>query len=65
MQFEEKSFEDIGQKCGFVFSYFIFTTLLFAVFALSHNLHGLTYFHIMGITLVIVIVGMAVKRFLQ
>jgi len=66
MQFEEdKSLEKIGQKVGFVFSYFLFTAILFGIFTLLNKLNGMTYFHAMGATLLITIIGIIIKRLLQ
>ena len=66
MQFEQnKSIEKLGVKVGFLFSYFLFTTILFGIFTLLNKLNGMTYLHIMGITLLIIFIGAIIKRFLK
>ena len=66
MQFKEnKSLEKIGKKVGFIFSYFLFTTILFGIFMILNKLHGMSYLHIMGITLLITSTGIIIKRLLQ
>jgi len=66
MQFEgHKSIEKFGEKIGFIFSYFLFTTILFGIIMFLNKLHGMTYLHIMGISLLIIFTGILIKRFLQ
>ena len=57
--------KNLGSKVGFTFSYFVFTTMLFLILSLLNKLHNLTYFHIMGITLLITITGLIIKRILR
>lgn len=66
MQFEkDKSLEKIGMKIGFIFSYFLFTTILFGIFTILNKLHGMSYLHVMGITVLITSTGIIIKRLLQ
>ena len=57
--------EKIGIKMGFIFSYFLFTTILFGVLTFLYKIHGLKYLHVMGITFFIAIVGIMTKEFLK
>ena len=67
MIFEHKNpIERIGEKVGFVFSYFLFTTILFFILTVLNKIPSTwTYFHVMGITLLITLIGNLVKRFLK
>ncbi len=67
MKFEEnKSVEKFGEKTGYVFAYFVFTTMLFFILALLKRLpQSWSYFHVMGLTLLIVLIGFGVKRLLR
>ena len=52
-----KSEERFGRKLGYIFSYFIFTSVLFFVLNFFKKLpSGWSYFHIMGLTLIIAFV---------
>jgi len=67
MIFEEnKAIENLGEKLGYVFSYFIFTTILFFILILLKKIpESWSYFHIMGITILIVLTGTVIKKFLK
>ncbi|MBI2653406.1 hypothetical protein HYX02_01205 [Candidatus Woesearchaeota archaeon] len=67
MKFEEdKSIGGVGEKIGFVFSYFIFTTILFFILKFTKKLpQAWTYLHIMAITLAIALAGILLKRLLK
>jgi len=61
-----KSVENISEKIGYVFAYFLFTTILFFNLRLTHKIpNHWVYFHVMGITLLIVVVGIIIKRLLK
>ena len=56
----------IAEKAGYIFSYFLFTTILFFILKFLNKLpENWTYFHIMGITLLIIIIGTLLKRILK
>jgi hypothetical protein len=67
MIFEKsKTIEKIGLKIGFVFSYFMFTTILFFVMVFLDKLPATwNYGYIMIITLAITLLGAYVKKVLQ
>jgi|TARA_Y100000310_G_scaffold312853_1_gene360594 hypothetical protein len=67
MIFEEnKTIEKIGEKSGYVFSYFLFTTILFFILILLKKIpESWSYIHVMGITILIALIGVAIKRFLK
>lgn len=67
MIFEKsKTPEKVGKVIGYVFGYFLFTTILYFILVLLHKLPASwNYFYIMGITILIVIVGTLVKRFVK
>jgi len=58
--------EIIGEKAGFLFGYLIFTSLFYLLLNYFNNLpSGWTYFHLLGITAPITILGLVVKRYLE
>lgn len=67
MIFEEnKITEKIGVKLGFIFSYFVFTTILFYAMVFLNKLPmNWNYGYIMGVTLSITFIGVLVKRALK
>ena len=67
MMFEEKkAIEGIGEKIGYVFGYFLFTTILFYVLALTNKIpENWSYFHIMAATMFITLTGVAIERLLK
>ena len=63
---EKKTFEKLGEKVGYTFSYFLFTTILFFILVLLKKIpESWSYVHVMGITLLITSIGIAMKRFLK
>jgi hypothetical protein len=67
MNFEEnKQVIRVGEKIGFVFAYFLFTTILFFILLILKKLPGSwNYLHIMGIVLIIALIGAGIKRLLK
>ncbi|MBI2136464.1 hypothetical protein HYU06_05315 [Candidatus Woesearchaeota archaeon] len=66
MEFDnDKSLENLGEKLGSIFSYFLFTTMLFLILTFTGKLQTWAYFHVMAITLLVVLVGKIIKRYLQ
>ncbi|MBW2989033.1 hypothetical protein KY358_01810 [Candidatus Woesearchaeota archaeon] len=66
MQFEyNKLGERVGEKAGYVFSYFLFTTLLFLILLYLDKLRRMNYLQVMGITLLIVTIGAIIRRLLR
>ena len=64
MIFEEnKIIEKLGEKLGYIFSYFLFTTILFFILTLLKKIpESWSYIHIMVITVVIALGGTMIKR---
>ncbi len=67
MSFEiDKSTEKIGKKAGFVLSCLVFATVLYLLLNLSHKLPASwTYVHILGITILIALIGIAINKALK
>ncbi len=64
MRFEENKFlEKFGQKVGYIFSYFLFTTVLFFIINLRDS--NISYLIVMILTLTIVLMGVILKRKLK
>jgi|GEM_PF-1922954 len=63
---QDNSTESIGEKVGYVVAYLLFTTILFLVLNLTHKIpDSWSYFHIMGITFSIVLIGTVIRRVLK
>ncbi|MFH1770957.1 MAG: hypothetical protein ABH828_05385 [archaeon] len=63
---EGKTWMKVGHRLGFLIAYFLFTTILFMIFLLLSKMpEGWNYFHIMGITAVIAIIGAILRRLLK
>ena len=67
MIFEEnKKIINLGEKFGYLFSYFLFTTILFFILMLLKKIpESWSYIHIMGITILIALIGIVTKRLLK
>ena len=67
MIFEKnKAIEKFGQKAGYIFSYFLFTTILFFILVLLGKIpESWSYIHVMGITILVVFIGFVIKRLLK
>lgn len=67
MFFEEsKSIEKFGEKIGYIVAYFLFTTILFFILAVLNKIPpSWSYLHIMGITFLITLTGILIKRFFR
>lgn len=66
MNFKEKKATQITQYFAYIVMYIIFTTLLFFALSLTHKLpQTWTYFHIMMITLLIVLIGRLINLLLK
>lgn len=64
--YKGKRFEKIGEKSGYVFSYFVFTTVLYLLLVvLSKMPESWSYFQVMGVTAGISLVGIGVRRLLK
>ncbi len=56
----------IGQIFGFILSYAIFSTLLYFVLKITEKLPKTwQIYHILGITLIVIILGLILKRWLK
>ena len=67
MHFEEsRAAETIGIGIGFIFSYALFTAILFFLLSLLHKLPGSwTFYHIAGMTVVFIAVCLGVERLIK
>lgn len=67
MIFEQnKGVEKFGEKVGYIFAYFFFTTILFLILMLLNKIpSSWSYMNIMAITFIIALVGMITKRLLK
>lgn len=66
MNFKSKTFsEGFGEKAGYVFSYLLFSTILFILLVLLKKIpESWNYFYILPITFLIASAGWLIKRFL-
>ena len=56
----------IGKWTGYVIMYFIFTTILFFILKLLHRIpENWNYFHVVLITIMIVLLGTLIKMLLK
>ena len=63
---EKKTAEKIGKIIGYFVAYFIFTTILFFILKFIGRLpENWGYFNVMAITLLIMIIGISIKRLLK
>jgi len=59
---QDKAMEILGEKVGYLFSYFLFTTILFLILVLLKKIpETWSYAHIMGITILIALIGSIIK----
>ena len=67
MIFEEnKTIEKLGERLGYIFSYFLFTTILFLILIFLKKIpESWSYFQVMGITISIAVIGIVIRRFLK
>lgn len=66
MQFEHnKSMESLGEKAGYIFAYFLFSTALYSLLYILHKLGSWTYFHIMGLALAVALFAILVRGLLK
>ncbi len=67
MDFEQnKAVEKLGERVGYVFAYFLFTTILFFILSFLDKIpYSWSYFHVMGLTFLIAVFGYIVQRFLR
>lgn len=67
MRFEENKFaEKLGVKIGYLFGYFLFTTILFFLLRLTDKIpSNWIYLDIMIITFLITLIGITLKKFLK
>ncbi len=63
---KNKSVILFGERIGFLFAYFLFTTVLYFILSFLGKLPASwSYFHIIIITFCIVLLGMVTKRLLR
>lgn len=64
--FEQYGFaEKLGERIGFVFSYLLFTTIVYLIFIFTRGIGSWGFIHIAGITLIIAFIGAGIKRLLR
>jgi glucose uptake protein GlcU len=61
---KDNSSKKVGEKIGFVFSFLFFTTVLYGIFFLLDKMGTKNYLHFLGFTLIVVIVGKLLRRWL-
>lgn len=63
----EKTFAECqGEKIGFLIGYALFTIILFLILTFLDKIpSSWSYFHIIGITLILTLTGTTIKRSLQ
>lgn len=58
--------ENVGRAIGFALSYAIFTTILYFVWSYAKGLpEGMTVVHVAGITALITVSGVTIRRLLR
>jgi len=58
--------EKFNEKIGYLFSYFLFTTIFYYILKFLNKLpENWSYYHIIGITLLIVLIGTILKKILK
>lgn len=63
---KESLIEKIGQKAGFLFSYLLFTTVAYYILSFTNRLpENFTYFHIIPFTLLVVLIGFLIDKWLK
>ena len=63
---QDKGVVPAGITAGFIFAYFLFTTILFFVLNLLNKIPASwTYFHIMGVSFGATLVGAVIQRLLK
>ena len=67
MRFEENNLiEKVGEKLGYIFSFFLFATILFFILEVLKKIpESWSYIHVMGLTALIALAGVIIKRFLR
>lgn len=55
----------LGKRIGFIFSYFLFTTIAYFIFKLTGKIGNWTYYHFMVLVLLITLLGLLIKRMLK
>jgi len=67
MDFKQSKFiEEFSEKAGYLLSYFLFTIIIYLIFSFLNKLPpNWSFFHIMGVTLIITVTGIIIGGFLQ
>jgi len=61
---KDKKIESISEKIGYLFSYFLFTTILYLILWFLKE-DNLAYFTVMAITLMVALIGLLFRRMLK
>jgi hypothetical protein len=63
---QDKSIKEFGRKTGYLFSYLIFTTMVYFLLNILNKLpNSWSYFHVMFLTFCIILVGETIRRLLR
>ena len=63
---QDKRIEKIGEKAGYLLSYFLFTTILFFILAVLRKIpESWSYLHVMAITILIAFMVYGIKMVLK
>jgi len=63
---QNNSINRFGEKVGYIFAYFLFTTTLFFILKVLNKIPSFwSYLNIMVITFLIALLGTLIKRFLE
>lgn len=67
MIFEQnKSITKLGERVGYIFAYFVFTTILFFILGILNKIPVTwSYFHIMAVAFIIALTGIVIKWLLK
>jgi len=61
-----KNIETFGQIAGYIFAYFLFTSILFFLLSIVHKIpSSWNYFNIMAVTFAVALAGIIIKRLLK
>ena len=66
MEFEQNKYEKISTKFGYIFSYILFTTMLYFILILLNKLpKNWNYINIATITFIVSLVAVIIKKLLK
>ncbi|MEK6855101.1 MAG: hypothetical protein AABX73_02680 [Nanoarchaeota archaeon] len=66
MNLKDRKNKKTAEIIGYVIMYFIFTTILYFILRFLERIPpGWSYFHVMGISILVVLIGRTIKIFLR